>query len=79
MYKHQDPRVKQRQFATAIPVCAALVGFAAYGCWQLDAPLKISLMVVGLAVLMLLMYVSFYVLAGRQVRKLRNDQDDHGG
>jgi hypothetical protein len=69
--------VKRRQFATAIPICVMLLGFAIYGCWYIEAPLDISLIVVGFAFFLLAMYTAFYWITGWQLRKYKASQNEN--
>lgn len=61
---------KRAQFITAIPVCIALLGFVAYGCWQLDASREVMLMVFPVPGLMLCLYIVAAISTGRKIRRL---------
>jgi len=64
---------KRDQFIMGILVCIALLGFVAYGCWQLGATSKDALMVLSVPMLMLVIYTIAFISTGRKIRRLSDD------
>jgi hypothetical protein len=59
-----------------IPITIALLGFVAYGCWQLDAPLKEALMVFSVPMLMFILNITDFILTSRKIKRLSDDTPD---
>jgi hypothetical protein len=66
-------RRKQRQHATAIPVCLAMAGLAAYGCHELELPRPMWIGGIGFPLLLLAIQTSAYYFAGRRIKRLTDD------
>jgi formate hydrogenlyase subunit 4 len=64
---------KRDQYITAIPICVALLGFVAYGCWQLGATREVLLMVFPVPALMLVIYIIAIISTVRKIHKLLDD------
>jgi len=55
------------------PITIALLGFVAYGCWQLGATTKDVLMVLPVPLLMFALNATAFIFTSRKIKRLSDD------
>jgi len=64
---------KRDQYMMGFPITIALLGFVAYGCWQLGASSEDLLMVLPVPVLMFILNTTAFIITGRKIQRLSDD------
>ncbi len=64
---------KRDSHIMGFPVTIAILGFVAYGCWQLGATTKDILMVLPVPLLMFALNATAFIFTTRKIKKLSDE------